>query len=63
MGYHISKNLNIGQFSIFKYDVPYGLTYTAPLCFTEIDLNLKHAMSKDDTFKMRYVPVLKTVHS
>ena len=42
-----------GQSSILKFGVPYCFTYiSAPLCFTEMGLNFKHA------FKMRYFPVL-----
>ena len=43
-GYQIFNFLDIGQFSVSKYDVSYCLTYIlTPLCFTEMGLNLKHA--------------------
>ena len=44
MGYQISECLNVGQSSVLKADVPYCFTYIlAPLCFTEMGLNFKHA--------------------
>ena len=45
IGYQISKVLNMGQSSVLKSDVQYCFTcISAPLCFTEMGLNLKHRM-------------------
>ena len=53
MKYQISKILKMGLSSVLKFGVLYCFTYiSAPLCFTEMGLNFKHA------FKMRYFPVL-----
>ena len=44
MGYQIQKILGIGQSCVLKSDVQYGFPYiSAPLCCTEMGLNLKHA--------------------
>ena len=44
MRYEISKISDTGQSSVLKSDVPYCFTYIlAHLCFTEMDLSLKHA--------------------
>ena len=41
MGYQISKCLTFGQFSVWKYDVPYCLTcISSPLCFTVSDFKI-----------------------
>ena len=44
MGYQIQKMLHILPSSVLKFHVPYYFAHIwAPLCYTEMGLNLKHA--------------------